>query len=241
MSILPTPPGFEPGFKAGGGRPRPMSERGTDAVSVTIWSDYVCPYCHIGLANLDRAMAAMGEDAPTAIDWQPFELRPETPEEGWTLQDVFGVEETAIKRAQAERLAASQGVAMNLPDRVPNTRLAHALAQVAKSIPDVFAAFHPAVFTAHWEEGRDIGDPATLRELWKAAGGEDDLFDEVLEHHRDLDATSAARRIGITGVPTFLMQGPAGIVPLVGAHPVEDLDWAVKAARGDEEGALSLQ
>jgi len=44
-------------------------------VLVTVWFDYTCPHCHIGLGRLD---ALSGEMALT-VDRRPYLLRPDAP------------------------------------------------------------------------------------------------------------------------------------------------------------------
>ena len=43
-----------------------------------IVSDYVCPGCDLGAANLTRAVTAQ-EGHPFAIRWRPFQLDPTIP------------------------------------------------------------------------------------------------------------------------------------------------------------------
>ena len=48
-----------------------MSTQQTE--TITVYSDYVCPFCYLGRESLSRYQA----DRETAleIDWQPFDLR----------------------------------------------------------------------------------------------------------------------------------------------------------------------
>ncbi len=48
-------------------------------VKIDIISDPVCPWCYIGKANLDRALADH-PDHPFAVQWHPFQLNPDMPE-----------------------------------------------------------------------------------------------------------------------------------------------------------------
>ncbi len=40
---------------------------------ITVYSDYVCPFCYLGRESLRRYQATREE--PLAIDWHPFDLR----------------------------------------------------------------------------------------------------------------------------------------------------------------------
>jgi predicted DsbA family dithiol-disulfide isomerase len=48
-----------------------MSQQTAD--SVLVYADYVCPFCYLGYASLDRYRTERGE--PLAAEWHPFDLR----------------------------------------------------------------------------------------------------------------------------------------------------------------------
>ena len=50
-------------------------------IRLDIFSDPVCPWCYLGKANLDHALA-LRPDHPFAILWHPFQLNPDMPREG---------------------------------------------------------------------------------------------------------------------------------------------------------------
>ncbi|MFM7444235.1 MAG: DsbA family protein, partial [Tabrizicola sp.] len=96
-------------------------------IRLDIFSDPVCPWCYVGKANLDRALADH-PDHPFLIQWHPFQLNPEMPEEGVSkrayLEEKFGGK--ARVDAVHERLrevARNAGVDMDpdKPQRMPNT------------------------------------------------------------------------------------------------------------------------
>jgi len=43
------------------------------SISITVWSDYVCPWCYIGLGELD----SVAKDYDLKIAWRPYMLRPD--------------------------------------------------------------------------------------------------------------------------------------------------------------------
>ena len=47
----------------------------TSPARISVWSDYVCPFCYLELPVLDRLQAEHAEEVE--IDWRAFELRPE--------------------------------------------------------------------------------------------------------------------------------------------------------------------
>ena len=50
-------------------------------VRLDIISDPICPWCYIGKANLDEAIAQTGHN-PFDIEWRVFQLNPDMPPEG---------------------------------------------------------------------------------------------------------------------------------------------------------------
>ena len=46
-----------------------MSEKPT----ITVWSDYVCPWCYVGLTEVEK----LRDQWDFAIEWKPYLLRPE--------------------------------------------------------------------------------------------------------------------------------------------------------------------
>jgi predicted DsbA family dithiol-disulfide isomerase len=182
--------------------------------TLDVISDAICPWCWIGKAHLDAALEELrGEGLVFRLRWRPFQLNPDMPEEG--VERVayraakFGSEERGrqldAQVAEAGR-AAGLDFRHDLMRRTPNTVAAHRVIRAAEQ-GGVQQAVVDALFRAYFQEGQDIGDPATLDAIAAGAGlpgmaamlaGE--------EHRREVLAEDmAARRGGISGVPSFLM------------------------------------
>jgi predicted DsbA family dithiol-disulfide isomerase len=105
------------------------------------------------------------------------------------------------------------------PHVVPNSRAALRLAELARSV-DAHGAFHAALMDAYWDEGRDIGDAALLRELASAVDLPARDVNDVLASDRFLDVIETSTRqavsIGATGVPAFRIDRR---LLVVGAQP----------------------
>ncbi len=183
-------------------------------VTLDIFSDPVCPWCYIGKANLDRALADH-PDHPFAIQWHPFQLNPDMPPEGMPkrayLEEKFGGK--ARVDAIHERLrefARTAGVEMDpdKPQRIPNTLDAHRLIHWA-GIEGVQPAVAAALMRAYWVEGRDIGDHAVLADIAGENGMDQAATLRLLQSDADADDIAArdtdARQKGVTAVPTFLI------------------------------------
>lgn len=183
-------------------------------IRLDIFSDPVCPWCYVGKANLDRALADHPEH-PFAIQWHPFQLNPEMPPEGADrrtyLEAKFGGPErvNAIQERLRE-VARAAGLEMDpdKPDRMPNTLDAHRLIHWA-GIEGVQAPVVAALMRAYWVDGLDIGDPETLAEIAASQGmGKPEVL-RLLASDADAEDILArdadARRKGVNAVPTFLI------------------------------------
>jgi predicted DsbA family dithiol-disulfide isomerase len=196
-------------------------------VRLDIFSDPVCPWCYVGKANLDRALEAAA-DHPFIVQWHPFQLNPDMPDEGVAkrayLEEKFGGK--ARVDAVHDRLrevARTAGLALNpdVPKRMPNTLDAHRLIHWA-GIEGRQTPVVSALFRAYWVEGRDIGNIAVLADIASACGMDRDAVVRLLTSDADEDDILArdqdARSKGVTAVPTFLI---AQQYVVSGAQPTE--------------------
>lgn len=92
-------------------------------------------------------------------------------------------------------------------DRIPNTRRALALAEVARE-EGKLDAFRDLAMDAHWKHGRDLEDDDVLRDLATSAG----LAADAVERSKDarylerIDAIrEEANAVGVQGIPTFVL------------------------------------
>lgn len=196
-------------------------------IRLDIFSDPVCPWCLIGKANLDRAM----ESRPNhvfQVQWHPFQLNPDMPKEGVGHVDYlaakFGSREKAIQAMlQVAEHAKKAGAEIDIEKvtRLPNTLDAHRLIHWA-GIEGRQTAMVARLFKAHWREGADIGDAATLARLAGEVGMDAAAVARLLATDADADDIRArdmdARQKGVTAVPTFLI---AQQYVVSGAQPVE--------------------
>jgi predicted DsbA family dithiol-disulfide isomerase len=203
------------------------------SVRISVWSDYVCPFCYLELPVLDALAEEMGDRL--ALDWRAFELRP-APEP--TL-DPDGAYLHRVWNASVYPMAAARGLVLRLPPVQPRSRLALEAASFARDAGR-FDAMNRGLFRAFFEEGRDIGELPTLLDVGGAAGLDRDALAGALASGARRDEVAAdrvhAQRLGITGVPALHVEGPGGAVLLSGAQPIEAVRAAIDRVLGDERG-----
>lgn len=183
-------------------------------IRLDIFSDPVCPWCLIGKANLDRAMESR-PNHPFQVQWHPFQLNPDMPKEGVGHVDYlaakFGSREKAIQAMlQVAEHAKTAGAEIDMEKvtRLPNTLDAHRVIHWA-GIEGRQTAMVARLFKAHWREGADIGDAATLARLAGEVGMDAAAVARLLATDADADDIRArdldARQKGVNAVPTFLI------------------------------------
>lgn len=208
-------------------------------MEIAIYSDTICPWCFIGKRRLERALAERPQPDLT-VTWHAFQLNPEMPPEGIERQRYlelkFGGNQGA-KQIYDQVLAAGQteGIdfAFEAIKRTPNTLESHRLIRWAGSLGRQDAMVQ-SLFDAYFLRGEDIGDLNTLIAAAADAGFDPTEARAYLQSDLDREAVrnedAHARRIGIQGVPTFIVNGK---YVLSGAHPPEVLFQMFDLGRAD--------
>ncbi|WP_136590589.1 DsbA family oxidoreductase [Salinigranum halophilum] len=208
------------------------SNADTAAATITVYSDYVCPFCYLGRESLRRYQET--RDEPLEIDWRPFDLRSQkrTPDGSIDHSVDDGKDDDYFEQAKenVRRLQEQYDVEMTLEiatdvDSLPAQTVSYYLKEQYPY--ETWLDFDVAVFEALWTEGRDIGDTEVLVELAEEVGVDGEevrsaLSDEQLDAAVREQFTDAQQR-GVTGVPTFAYDGYAAR----GAVPPEHLERLV--------------
>jgi predicted DsbA family dithiol-disulfide isomerase len=209
-----------------------MSQQAHDD-PITVYSDYVCPFCYLGRASLQEYQS--GRENPLRVDWHPFDLRSGKRNSDGSIDHGAddGKDEDYYEQAKenVRRLQEKYDVEMNLELATDVDSLnAQLLSYHVKGEfgYDQWLALDEALLAALWEDGRDIGDPDALRDIATDAGLDADVVREALEDDalraQLHDTFQAAQREGVTGVPTFAYEGYAAR----GAVPPEHLERLVE-------------
>lgn len=217
-------------FKSEADTPLCMS---TQNDSVTVYSDYVCPFCYLGRKSLNQYQDSREEELE--IDWHPFDLRAQKRgpdgEIDQSVDDGKGDEYYQQAKENVERLQEQYGVEMDMSIATDVDSLDAQIVSyyVKEHYPyETWLEFDEAVLSALWREGRDIGDKDVLIDLAEEKGIDGDevtsaLSDENIrqEVHEKFEK---AHQQGVTGVPTFAYEGYGAR----GAAPPEHLQRLVE-------------
>ena len=192
-----------------------------------IISDPVCPWCYLGAANLMRAVSA-GDAHPFALAWRPYQLDPEIPPEGRDRAAHMAAkfpdpDQLAQAHARIAAMGEESGITFRFDriTRAPNTLDAHRVIRWAEP-EGLQTRVAMTLFRRYFELGEDISDPGVLRSAAEEAGLDGAVIAELLDGESEraalLAEAEAAREMGVTGVPTFLLGGRYAIA---GAQPPE--------------------
>lgn len=198
--------------------PDTLNAQVTTGTRIDIVSDAICPWCYIGKRQLERALSTLGGEGLTfSIHWNPFQLNPDMAKEGVDRAQYrawkFGsAEKAAALDARIVDAAAQVGLEFH-PERIrrtPNTIDAHRLVWFAgqHGVQDLTME---QVFRAYFIEAQDIGQHEVLADCGAAAGLDRDqvlaFLNGDLADKEMRAADQAAREAGVSGVPSFFLDG----------------------------------
>jgi predicted DsbA family dithiol-disulfide isomerase len=234
-------------------------------VKVDIWSDVVCPWCAIGRARFEAALAGFPHRDDVQVRWHSFELNPQAPREypeplADHLAAKYGVsvEQAHDMHRNMTEVAAADGLDFHFERaRSGNTFDAHRLLHHAFDTGGAALQdrLKERLFQAYLTDGEPIGAPEALVRVAEQAGLDAGAVRAVLDSDRYGDAVredeTQARRYGITGVPFFVIDekyGVSGAQPASALLQALDTAWAESnpltvltpsGARSGEDGACS--
>ena len=205
--------------------------------TITVYSDYVCPFCYLGRKSLADYQATRAAGEKLDVDWRPFDLRSRQRRPDGTVDDSVdsGKDEAYYEAARenVERLREAYGadeMSVDLVEDVDGFLAQVASLYVSEEHPEEWLAFDEAVFAALWEDGRDVGDRDVLADVATDVGLDGEAIRDVVddEDWRDRlrDEFADARESGVMGVPTFVYDGHGAR----GAVPPSQLERLVEGA-----------
>lgn len=189
---------------------------------LTVYADYVCPYCYLAETQLER----LRDEVTVDIEPAAFELRPPgtalpAPDAEWLRRGW---------RESVEPLAQSLGVEMRYPLMSTRTRKAHEAVAHARQ-HDAALAMHSAIYRAWWQDGRDIGRIDVLMELAMEVGLDGTAMKVELDIDRWTDRVvqeeETASQYGIAAVPAYVSTAGSGVTGIrTGLQHYDELrDW----------------
>jgi predicted DsbA family dithiol-disulfide isomerase len=214
-------------------------------LDIDIISDIVCPWCYLGQRRLALALEDVAPDIDARVTWKPYQLDPTTPPEGVDAMDylarkIGGAERVRQSHDMLEKLGAEIGLPFAFEKRsiIPNTLDAHRLLFWARAMgAETQDKVAHALFSANFVEGRNVGDHQVLVEIARDCGMDGDEISGRLATDEGSDTVrdeiAGAQRLGVSGVPFFVIDGKYAIS---GAQGVDVFVSALKQIAGKKSG-----
>ncbi len=200
-------------------------------MDVEIWSDIACPWCYIGKRRFEAALQRFEHRDQVQVTWRSFELDPDAPPErqgdlAVRLAEKYGmsVEQAHASQQNLTDMAAGEGLRYRFDKaRSGNTFDAHRIVALAAQ-HGLQDAMKERLLSAYFTEGELVSDPETLVRLASDLGVSAAAVRETLASDRFADEVRddelTARRLGISAVPTFVVDRALGTS---GAQPPDQL------------------
>ncbi len=218
-----------------------------ERITIDVVSDVVCPWCYLGKARLELAIAEVQGEVGVDVNWRPYRLNPDYPPEGVDQKKALeeklgGAERVAQGHKTLTDLGREVGINFNF-DAIkigPNTLDAHRLIHWAM-IEDRDKADRvvDGLFKANFEEGRNVGDHAVLLDIAEKSGLDRAVTASLLASDADkvlvVEEIESAQKMGVNGVPFFIFDQQYAVsgaqTPDVIAGALRDIAKAKAEAR----------
>jgi predicted DsbA family dithiol-disulfide isomerase len=203
-------------------------------LDIAFVSDVACPWCAIGLASLDQALARIGGELEATVHVEPFELNPDMGPEGAEvvpyLARKYGrtPEQVAEVQARIRERGAAVGFSFGPRPHVWNTFNAHRMLQWA-GVEGRALELKRALLRAYHGEGRNPGATDVLVDLAGVVGLDAARAKSIAESDEFAPEVRQRERYwlqrGVTGVPHVVVNDSYAIE---GAQPPEYFEQALR-------------
>ena len=184
-------------------------------MKIKIYYDYLCPFCYIGSMRIKE----IATDYTLELEWKGIEIHPEYPPSGKKRKKTL---HSALITEKIKDMSSEDGLSINLPGLLTNTRLVLEAAVFAKE-ESSFPEFHYSVYEAYFHDGVNIGDKKEILKIAQKAGLDVERLETALDkrtYSHSIDGNQLdAETDMILGVPTFVINR----FPIYGAQSSETL------------------
>lgn len=184
-------------------------------LKIDLVSDIACPWCAIGYARLQQALATLPQ-LQIELEWHAFELNPDknAAQEPIlpALSRKYGRSEDEMRTAQANMMQIAADLGLNFSKMQQrytcNTFDGHRLVKWAAT-ENKATAMKLALFEAYFGEAKDVSDSAILANCAEQAGLDKAQAERILagnDYHDSVTEDIAQyQQAGISSVPAFII------------------------------------
>ena len=201
---------------------------------VTVYSDYICPFCYLGHHRLQR----LRDSYDLKINWCFLEIHPETSADGEPIDSLeYPSEQWQMMLENLERIAQEENIPLSKLSFITNSKDALLLSEAAKQCGrEIFYTLHEKLFEAYFVDGKNIGDRHILKTIARSC----DIDDETIEaswtdgdlNKRLMNNFNTARTHNIQSVPSFIF-GERVLTGVVAEATFREAAAQLSSARND--------
>ena len=208
----------------------------SNTLDIKFVSDIMCPWCVVGLGNLNKALAELFDTISTDISFEPFELNPNMPPEGQGftehILEKYGISEQQSQenRAMIQARGKELNFDFNFKDesRMRNSFDAHRLLHWAQ-LKGKQAELKMALFVAHFTNNLDVSNYEVLAKVAEQVGLDEHDALQVLTNQEVSEEVRQQQAVwqqsGISSVPTVIVNNKYAIS---GGQPAEVFKQALE-------------
>lgn len=184
-------------------------------LKIDLVSDIACPWCAVGYARLERALASLPE-LKIELEWHAFELNPDknAPQEPIlpALSRKYGKSEAEMRQSQAYIMEVAAELGLNFSKMQQrftcNTFDAHRLVKWAETQGQA-TAMKMALFTAYFGEAADVSKHSVLLDCVAKLGLDVTTAAQILASdaysQQVTEDIARYQHAGISSVPAFII------------------------------------
>ncbi len=180
-------------------------------------SDVACPWCAVGLAELELALARLRATLQIDLEFQPFELNPNLAPEGQDmaehLSQKYGASPAQLAQTSEQIRARGEALGFHFDfakrTRIYNTFDAQRLLYWTKEDRELQRTLKWALLKAYFTQGKDVSQQQILHEVAVDCGVNPTDVDAVLYStrytHEVQEREAFYRQRGIQAVPSVII------------------------------------
>ena len=215
-----------------------------NSIRIDFVSDIACPWCAVGLASLEQAIASVKDQASVEIHFQPFELNPHMGSEGEDIVEHLthkyriSPEQVAVNQQRIAQRGAEVGFHFNQAgrNRIYNTFDAHRLLHWA-DVDYGSQAQHKlkrSMLEAYFTQGENPSNHEVLLDTVERAGLDRTRAANILSSDEFRNEVRQSQQLylsrGIQSVPAVIINERYLVQ---GGQPVEVFEQALRQAAAE--------
>ncbi len=175
-------------------------------IKITVYSDYICPFCYVGHHRLLR----LRDSYELKINWCFLEIHPETSAEGEPIDSLdYPSEQWQQMMKNLKRVTDEEHIPLSKLNFITNSKDALLLSEASKQCGrDIFYKLHEKLFSAYFVDSQNIGNRDVLIKIAESCGIDKETVNTAWSDERHqkrlLENFDSARSHDIQSVPSFV-------------------------------------